>query len=172
MWLWFDVVIIFIISLLLGTLSVMFLAGTRAFITTIVKTRRHYLRTLNALVASIKVCLQHVNWTDSICEYVHSNGSVHSARTDWAPTVLVSLQPVKSWRWPMSVSCNWVDLLQVSSVQFSSRAVNKAQFERCVHGPRQWPPATHDACSDTLLAVGFSSVVRNYKYAVHVFGFF
>jgi len=34
-------------------------------------------------------------------------------------TVAVSLQPIKSWRWraqPMNASCNWVDLLQISSV--------------------------------------------------------
>ena len=45
----------------------------------------------------------------------------YTSWTRWAPTVLVSLQPVKSWRWcawPMNASCKWVDLLQVSSVQF------------------------------------------------------
>ena len=46
---------------------------------------------------------------------------IHMFRTNWAPTVLVPLQPIKSWRWrarPMNASCNWVDLLQISSVQF------------------------------------------------------
>jgi len=66
--------------------------------------------------------------------FMHSRSSlntcfpmnVHSTRTIWAPTVLVSLQPIESWRWrawPMNASCNWVDLLPVSSVQFSSYAV-------------------------------------------------
>jgi len=44
---------------------------------------------------------------------------VHSTRTGWAPTVLVSLQPIKSWRWrawPVNASFNWADLRQVSSV--------------------------------------------------------
>jgi len=48
-------------------------------------------------------------------------------RTDWALTVLVSLQLTQSWRWrawPLNASCNWVNLLQFSSVQFSSCAVN------------------------------------------------
>jgi len=57
----------------------------------------------------------------SSSEPMYSNGSVHSARTNWAPTVLVSRQPIMSWRlrtWPMNASCNWVDLLQVSSAQF------------------------------------------------------
>ena len=52
---------------------------------------------------------------------------IHSARTDWAPAVLVSLQPIKlSWRcrraWPMNASCNWVRSGQVRSVQSSSCA--------------------------------------------------
>ena len=45
---------------------------------------------------------------------MHSSGSVHSTRTDWAPSVLVSLQPLKSWRWRtcvMNALCNWVDWL-------------------------------------------------------------
>jgi len=55
-----------------------------------------------------------------------SSGNVHSAQTDWAPSVLVSLRPIK-WRrraWPVNAPCrpNWVDLLQVSSVQFISCA--------------------------------------------------
>ena len=52
---------------------------------------------------------------------------IHVLRTDRALTVLVSLQPIKSWRCralQMNVSCNWIDLLQVSSDQFSSCAVN------------------------------------------------
>ena len=69
------------------------------------------------------VCPQHIYWTElnSSCEHVCSNGSVHSARTDWAPTVLVSLQPIKSWRWrvwPTNLSSNSSKLLQVRSVQF------------------------------------------------------
>ena len=47
----------------------------------------------------------------------------HVFWTDWALTDLVLLQPINSWRWrawPMSASSNWVDLLQVSSVQFCS----------------------------------------------------
>jgi len=64
---------------------------------------------------------------NSSSEHVHSSGSVHSARTDWALTVLVSLQPIKSWRWrewwPMNASSNWVDFLQIAYVWFSS--VNK-----------------------------------------------
>ena len=57
-----------------------------------------------------------------------SNGSVFTAH-ELADVRLVSLQPIKSWRWrawPMNASCNWVDLLRVSSVQFSSCAVNKS----------------------------------------------
>jgi len=42
------------------------------------------------------VCSQHMNWTKWNCEHVYSSGSVHSARTGWAPTDLVSLQPAKS----------------------------------------------------------------------------
>ena len=69
----------------------------------------------------IKVCLQRLNWTETNSwTRVFQCGSVHSARTDWAPTDLVSLQPIKSWRRsarPMNASYNRVDLLQVSSVQ-------------------------------------------------------
>jgi len=70
----------------------------------------------------VKLCSQHTNWTklqfaNYSYEYRLSNGRVHSGRTDWAPTVLVSLQPIKSWRrraWSVNVSCKRVDLLQVS----------------------------------------------------------
>ena len=63
---------------------------------------------------TVKVCSQRVNSTPfrelEVWTLV-SNGSVHSARTDWAPDVRIghSLQPIKSWRWrtwPMSASCN------------------------------------------------------------------
>ena len=60
-----------------------------------------------------------MNWSLRTEFLMLSDGSVHSAQTGWAPTDLVSLQPIKSWRWrawPMNASCNWVDLLQVSSV--------------------------------------------------------
>jgi len=73
----------------------------------------------------IKVCLQRLNWTETNSwTRVFQCGSVHSARTDWAPTDLVSLQPIKSWRRsarPMNASYNRVDLLQVS--KFSSVGV-------------------------------------------------
>jgi len=45
---------------------------------------------------------------------VYNRIGIYEPRTRWAPTVLVSLQPIKSWRWrawPMNASCNWVDLL-------------------------------------------------------------
>jgi len=72
----------------------------------------------------------HSTWTDlnwssrtAVLDTCFSEaGSVHSARADWAPTVLVSLQPIKSWRrraCPMNASCNWVNLLLVGSVQFT-----------------------------------------------------
>ena len=54
--------------------------------------------------------------------------------TDWAPTVLVSLQPIKSWRWrgpPVNASCNWVDLLHDTSVHFSLSAVNTTLLSHC-----------------------------------------
>jgi len=53
---------------------------------------------------------------------------MHVLRTNRALTVLVSLQPVNTKHgraWSMNTSCNWVDLLQVSAVQFGSYAVNK-----------------------------------------------
>ena len=56
---------------------------------------RYKLTPHHALVISpkrVKVCSQHVNWTGL------QHGSVHSTRTDWAPTVLLSLQPIKLWR--------------------------------------------------------------------------
>ena len=43
-------------------------------------------------------------------------------RTDWATTVLVLLQPIKSWcwcAWPMNASRIWLNLLQVSSALFT-----------------------------------------------------
>jgi len=49
---------------------------------------------------------------------VLNTGSVRSTQNDRAPTVLVSLQPIKSW--PINSSRRWVNLLQVSSC-----AVNK-----------------------------------------------
>ena len=54
-----------------------------------------------------------LNWAT-----VLNTGSVRSTQNDRAPTVLVSLQPIKSW--PMNSSRRWVNLLQVSSC-----AVNK-----------------------------------------------
>jgi len=64
---------------------------------------------------------QHMNRTElnRSSEHMFSNVSVHSAWTDWAPTVLVSLQPIKSWRWRAWPICSWVDLLQIGSVRFS-----------------------------------------------------
>jgi len=53
-----------------------------------------------------------------------ANSRIGMWRTHWAPTVLVSLEPVNRkcsrgaharYHWPMNASCNWVDL---SSVQF------------------------------------------------------
>jgi len=50
---------------------------------------------------------------------VNSRVGMHVLRSNRAPNDLVSLQPIKSrrWRaWPTHASCNWADLLQVSSV--------------------------------------------------------
>jgi len=57
-------------------------------------------------IETVKVCTQRMNWTEvkSSCECAYSTRSVQSARTDWASTVPISLQPVKSRRrlaWPM-----------------------------------------------------------------------
>ena len=41
----------------------------------------------------------------SSCEHMLSTASAHGTRTDRAPTVLVSLQPIK---WRRRLSCNWV----------------------------------------------------------------
>ena len=63
----------------------------------------------SALQKRLEACWQYMNWT----------------KLQFAITVLVPLQPITSWRWrarPMNASCNYVDLLQFSSVQFSSRA--------------------------------------------------
>jgi len=78
----------------------------------------------------VKVCSQHIKWTEqnSRSEHVHSNGSVHSARTDWAPTVLVSLQPIKSWRWrawPLRRTRLETGSTCRRSVQLSSCVVNE-----------------------------------------------
>jgi len=55
------------------------------------------------------ICSEHANWIKlQLGTIFYSNGSIHSAWTDWAPTALVSLQPIKSWHWPINVSCNWV----------------------------------------------------------------
>ena len=71
------------------------------------------------------------NWTQHVnssslwvhCEPPRWMIGIQVFRTDWALTVLVSLQLTQSWRWrawPLNASCNSVNLLQVSSVQFSS----------------------------------------------------
>ena len=64
-----------------------------------------------------------MHWTE--LEFANSSVKscigMHVFRTGWAPAVLVSPQPIKSLCWfvcPLNTSCNWVDLLQVSSVQF------------------------------------------------------
>jgi len=53
-----------------------------------------------SIIVTAEVCLQRTNWTElnSCSEHVYFNGSVDSAPTDRAPTVLVSLQPIMSWR--------------------------------------------------------------------------
>jgi len=72
-------------------------------------------------------CSQHLNCIElQFANFaVYSRTKIHAFRTDWALTVLhcVSLLPIKSRRrcvWPMTASCNWVDLLQVSFDQFTS----------------------------------------------------
>jgi len=55
-----------------------------------------YMRYFSGVGVSLKVCSQHMNWTklNSSNENVYSSGNVHSARTNWALIVPVSLQPV------------------------------------------------------------------------------
>ena len=58
------------------------------------------------LIRSTWTELKRSSWTR-----INSSGNVHSARTNWTQTVLVYCS--QSSR---DASCNWVDLLQVSSV--------------------------------------------------------
>ena len=72
----------------------------------------------------------HSTWTEQNCselnsssEHVYSNASFHVARR-WLSTNCPSFAAANriAWRWrawPMNASCNWVDLLQVISVQFT-----------------------------------------------------
>ena len=55
-----------------------------------------YMRYFSGVDVSLKVCSQHMNWTklNSSNEDVYSSGNVHSARTNWALIVPVSLQPI------------------------------------------------------------------------------
>jgi len=43
-------------------------------------------------ITGFKVCSQQTNGAEESSGRVYSNGSVHSARTDWAPTVLVRVR--------------------------------------------------------------------------------
>ena len=54
---------------------------------------------------------------------VNSSTGIHALRTYQALTVLVSVQPIKSWRWrawPMNASCDWVDLFSSVHVPWTS----------------------------------------------------
>jgi len=69
-----------------------------------------------------------LNWTELELrnKQPHVNSRIR-IRISQAQSVLVSLQPIKSWcrrAWPMNVSCIWVALLSVSSVKFISCYVN------------------------------------------------
>ena len=85
----------------------------------------------------VQVCSQHINWTgldwtglNSSSDQVCSNGSVHNARTNSAPTVRVPLQAIKLPRrraWQMHASCNCHESACCRSVQ--SRA-GKSEFIR------------------------------------------
>ena len=80
------------------------------------------LRLYIAKYNAVKACLQHLKWTElkPSTDRVYSNDSVHSTHSDWALTILVSLQPIKSrsgCAWPKNVSCNRVDLPQFSSIR-------------------------------------------------------
>jgi len=69
----------------------------------------------------------HIN-KNTLKTHIH-NQTIHMI-TRRTLIVLVWMQPVKSWRWsawPMSASCNWVELLQVSSeLQINSVRVLRA----------------------------------------------
>jgi len=77
----------------------------------------------------VKICSQHMAWTEPNyelrCEQPYWNARTRVESCDWSSTVVVSLQPIESWRWRLwrmnesRRSCNWVDLLQDGSVQFT-----------------------------------------------------
>jgi len=81
------------------------------------------------LIVRVKICSQHMAWTEPNyelrCEQPYWNARTRVESCDWSSTVLVSLQPIESWRWRLwrmnesRRSCNWVDLLQDGSVQFT-----------------------------------------------------
>ena len=81
------------------------------------------------LIVRVKICSQHMAWTEPNyelrCEQPYWNARTRVESGDRSPTVLVSLQPIESWRWRLwrmnesRRSCNWVDLLQDGSGQFT-----------------------------------------------------
>ena len=85
----------------------------------------HAARHLHTCILRVNVCSQHMSCLNRTELQLRTRVLQWqcSQHTNWALTVLVSLQPIKSWRWcawPMNASCNWVGLLQVSSVHFSA----------------------------------------------------
>jgi len=75
-------------------------------------------------------------WTELNC-VANGRTEIHVFRTDRAPTVLVSLQPIVARHrraWPMNVSCIWVDLSQ-TSLQF---ACCEQTFSRASSRGIQW----------------------------------
>jgi len=86
---------------------------------------------------AVKARSKHMNWTElnygtelelrNKQPHVNSRIRIGVLRISQEQSVLVSLQPIKSWcrrAWPMNVSCIWVALLSVSSVKFISCSVN------------------------------------------------
>jgi len=76
--------------------------------------------------------------------FVYSNESLRSARTDWAPTVLVSLQPIKSWRWRA-----WP--INASYTVTGSTCCKSIQFTCCERALTPWPTVLYSLWSGDWL---------------------
>ena len=91
----------------------------------------------------VKICSQRINRTElQFC--IPKAASVHSTRSDWAPTVLVSPQPIKSWRWRASD--------QSACCVTGSTWCRSVQFMCCEQAVALRRPITRHCCDLCVLA--------------------
>ena len=88
----------------------------------------------NLSLEHLKVCSQHTNWTE-LQFWTNAFQWKRSQRLNWlstnCPSFAAANQVVTHWRWrtwPTNASRNWVNMFQVSIVQFSSCTVNKTFY--------------------------------------------